>query len=109
MLAQSDAEKDSAAGVTPPPNSRMPWRVESVEVMSGHKLRVRFIDGLQGVVDMSALVRSEKAGVFATLADPKRFGEAYVEAGVVTWPGELDLAPDAMHAAIKAGGTWVLA
>jgi hypothetical protein len=28
--------------------------------------------------------------------------------GVVTWPGELDLAPDAMHLAIKDGGEWVL-
>jgi hypothetical protein len=26
----------------------------------------------------------------------------------VTWPGELDLAPDAMHAAILAHGEWLL-
>jgi hypothetical protein len=26
----------------------------------------------------------------------------------VWWPGDLDLAPDAMHAEIKAHGRWVL-
>ena len=26
----------------------------------------------------------------------------------VTWPGELDLAPDAMHTEIKKNGCWVL-
>jgi hypothetical protein len=28
--------------------------------------------------------------------------------GAVSWPGDLDLAPDAMHAAIKEHGTWIL-
>lgn len=28
--------------------------------------------------------------------------------GVVTWPGELDLAPDAMHDEIRRSGQWVL-
>lgn len=27
---------------------------------------------------------------------------------IVTWPGELDLAPDAMHRHIKESGEWVL-
>jgi len=26
----------------------------------------------------------------------------------VTWPGEIDLAPDAMYEGIKATGVWVL-
>jgi hypothetical protein len=28
--------------------------------------------------------------------------------GAVTWPGEIDLAPDAMYAEIKRGGHWIL-
>jgi hypothetical protein len=28
--------------------------------------------------------------------------------GAVTWPGEIDLAPDAMYAAIAAEGKWAL-
>jgi hypothetical protein len=31
-----------------------------------------------------------------------------IEHGAVTWPGELDLAPDAMHDAIRQHGVWVL-
>ncbi len=34
--------------------------------------------------------------------------QAYVKDGAVTWPGEIDLAPDAMYQAIKAQGEWVL-
>jgi len=33
---------------------------------------------------------------------------AYVNDGAVTWPGELDLAPDAMYDEIKANGRWVV-
>jgi len=28
--------------------------------------------------------------------------------GAVTWPGEIDLAPDAMYAEITATGAWTL-
>ncbi|MEJ2388105.1 MAG: DUF2442 domain-containing protein, partial [Chromatiaceae bacterium] len=42
------------------------------------------------------------------LADPSIFAQAHVEYGAVTWPGEIDLAPDAMYAEIKKAGTWVL-
>jgi hypothetical protein len=48
------------------------------------------------------------AGVFSALADPDRFAAACVEFGAVTWPGEIDLAPDAMYEEIKAHGRWVL-
>jgi hypothetical protein len=46
--------------------------------------------------------------VFAALRDPRTFSQARVELGVVTWPGELDLAPDAMYDEIRAYGKWVL-
>jgi len=31
-----------------------------------------------------------------------------VEDGVVTWPGNLDLAPEAMYDAIRAHGRWTV-
>jgi hypothetical protein len=46
--------------------------------------------------------------VFAVLADPERFAQVGIEFGAVWWPGEIDLAPDAMYAEIKAHGRWVL-
>lgn len=84
----------------------MPWDVVEVEAFPDFRLRVRFVDGLQGMVDMSARVHAKDAGVFAALADPALFEKVYVEHGAVTWPGDLDLAPDAMHAAIKKHGEW---
>jgi hypothetical protein len=80
----------------------MPWRVACVETLPSYRLRVRFLDGLEGVVDMSALIASPNAGVFAALADLAAFGRAFVRLGAVCWPGDLDIAPDAVYAAIKA-------
>ncbi len=85
----------------------MPWRVASVRVLGGFRLRVSFLDGTEGVVDMEPLVTSPGAGVFAVLSNPEAFRQARVEVGAVTWPGDLDLAPDAMYRSIKATGGWV--
>ena len=108
MLAQTAAEKNSAPELIPAVTPRMPWRVEHVDVLDGFRLKVRFIDGLEGVVDLKALVHAEDAGVFSVLADPAAFSKAYVEYGAVVWPCGLDLAPDAMHRAIRTNGVWTL-
>ena len=34
--------------------------------------------------------------------------KAYLDSGVVTWPGNIDIAPDAMYREIKQHGQWVL-
>lgn len=103
MRTQSAAQQDSPLAVTPPIQPRMPWRVAAVEALSGFRLHVRFVDGTEGVVDLTALIHSPDAGVFAALADPSLFAQARIEYGAVTWPGEIDLAPDAMYAEIKKG------
>lgn len=79
-----------------------------MEALPGFRLRVRFNDGTTGVVDMAAFVKSATAGVFAALRDEEAFRQAKVRFGAVSWPGDLDLAPDAMHSAAKEHGTWVL-
>jgi len=63
---------------------------------------------LAGIVDISRLVHSARAGVFAALADPSLFAQVWLDYGAVAWPGELDLAPDAMHRAIQELGEWAL-
>jgi hypothetical protein len=80
--------------------------VNRLAVLPEFRLQVRFMDGLEGTVNMRELVHSAAAGVFGVLADPARFAEAYIAYGAVTWPGDLDLAPDAMYDAIKAHGEW---
>jgi hypothetical protein len=46
--------------------------------------------------------------VFACLRDPDVFAQVGIDHGAVTWPGEIDLAPDAMYDEIKANGWWML-
>lgn len=108
MHTQSTAKQDPSVAVTPPIQPRMRWRVNAVNVLPDFRLHVRFVDGTEGVVDMKSLVHSPGAGVFAVLADPAIFAQVFVEHGAVTWPGEIDLAPDAMYTEIQKAGAWVL-
>ena len=83
----------------------MHWTVASVEPQPPLALLVRFADGTQGTVRFET---SHFTGVFEALKDPKFFSQARVECGVVTWPGDIDLAPDAMYREIRQSGEWVL-
>ena len=83
----------------------MNWDVTEVKVIDHTALRVRFHDGLEGEVKF---LPSAFRGVFTHLSQPAEFIQAYVQQGVLTWPGELDLAPEAMHEAIAAHGQWIL-
>jgi hypothetical protein len=82
--------------------------VTEVEALQDFRLRVVFADGLTGLVNVSCLVHSPRAGVFAALADPAVFAQVTLDYGAVTWPGELDLAPDAMHTALLEDREWTL-
>jgi hypothetical protein len=82
--------------------------VAEVEPLEGFRLRVVFVDGRAGEVDMARLVHSPEAGVFRALADPSRFAQVSLEYGAVTWPGDVDLAPDAMYEAIRTNQTWTI-
>jgi len=57
---------------------------------------------------MASFINSPAAGVFACLRDREFFERVFVEYGAVTWPGALDLAPDAMYDAIQAHGDYSL-
>jgi hypothetical protein len=58
---------------------------------------VRFKDGLTGRV---RLRRKELTGVLAPLRDEQFFEQVFIDYGAVAWPGEIDLAPDAMYAQV---------
>ena len=106
MRTPATAKKHSTAGIARAPEPLLD--VVSVKALPGFRVLVVFEDGLKGVVDLSARVRSKTAGVFSALADPALFKRVFIEHGAVTWPGELDLAPDAMYDEIKKHGEWKL-
>lgn len=109
MLGHAASEEDQATAVTPDVIPASPWRAESVQVLDGYAVFVRFKDGSAGTVYMRGLIESDRAGVFAALREPAVFAQAQVVLGAVTWPGEIDLAPDAMHDQISQYGHWVIA
>jgi hypothetical protein len=83
----------------------MKWEVVGVKQVAPLTIRVEFEDGLVGKVKFE---ESHLTGVFAALKDPTVFQQAYIDGGAVAWPGNLDLAPDAMYQEIRSHGEWVL-
>jgi hypothetical protein len=84
----------------------MNWDVIDVTPEPDWTLQVRFADGLAGRVRFSPEFFT---GVFEPVRDPAVFAQVFVDRGAVAWPGDLDLAPDAMYEQIRAHGEWVLA
>ncbi len=74
------------------------WRVSEVRVIEDRAVWVRFTDGLEGVVRFPP---DFFQGVFFHLSDPEKFREVAVVDGAMTWPGGLDIAPDAMYDEVK--------
>jgi hypothetical protein len=102
MRNPKESKQNSSSGIVPV----VPWRVTEVHVLSDYRLFVGFVDGTTGEVDLSRIIMGDKAGVFTVLRDPTLFAQAYVEWGAVSWPGELDPAPDAMYDEIREKGQW---
>jgi len=65
--------------------------------LDGHRLHIRFEDGVEGVVDVESLVRFR--GIFAPLENPEYFARVRVdpELGSVSWPNGADLDPDILY------------
>ena len=83
----------------------MEYHVIDVQPVMPMALQVWFADGTTGQVRFEP---THLTGVFEALKDPIVFAQARIEAGAVTSPGNLDLAPDAIYAEIKSRGEWVL-
>ncbi|MDW7712498.1 MAG: DUF2442 domain-containing protein [Deferrisomatales bacterium] len=84
--------------------------MRQLEVLPRWRLRVTFMDGLAGEVDLAAWLESPKVAgtVFEPLREEAFFGKAFLDLGVVTWPNGADLAPDAMYDEIREAGRWEL-
>lgn len=110
MQQTENPETDRTPQVEPPIQHTVPWRVSSVAVLPDARLRVTFVDGTAGKVDMREFLSNPKIDgtVFEPLRDLATFAQARVALGAVHWPNGADLAPDAMYDAIHEHGLWVL-
>jgi len=70
--------------------------LEAVPLENFH-LKLRFEDGVEGVVNVAQCVRF--TGIFAPLRDPTHFAAVTVnrELGTVCWPCGADLDPDVLY------------
>ncbi len=74
--------------------------VVEFKALGGHKVYLRYEDGIEGELDLADLIKFE--GVFEPLKDAERFTELYLnkELGTICWPGGADLDPDVLYARI---------
>ena len=74
--------------------------VVSVIPCDPYLLKLKFEDGIEGIVALDELVKFE--GVFASLREPAEFRKVQVhpELGVVCWPNGADLDSDVLYAKI---------
>lgn len=75
--------------------------VVAVEPLENYRLRLRFDDGSEGEIEVTALVPLE--GVFAALRDAALFRAVRVdpELGTIVWPNGADLDPDVLYATVR--------
>ena len=80
--------------------------MRAVSVLPDYCLAITCNDGTKGVVDLSVLVNSPGAGIFAALKDVQVFQEVTIELGVITWPNGADLSPEWVHEEVGQKKTW---
>jgi hypothetical protein len=77
----------------------MYWEIVEVRPEPDCCLFVRFQDGLCGRVRLRP---EDLIGVLAPLREPQFFSRVFIDQGAVAWPGDIDLAPDAMYREVAA-------
>ena len=75
--------------------------IVAVEPRANYQLYLRFEDGIEGIVDISQLIKF--TGVFEPLKDKKYFDEVELnkEVGTVQWKLGADLDPDVLYSIVS--------
>jgi hypothetical protein len=86
------------------------WSIVRFNVMANYKINVAFADGTTGVADLAPRLSQGPLGDgFDAICEETAFAKVYLEHGALTWPGGIDLAPDAMYQRIRESGISTLA
>ena len=73
----------------------MEWDIIDLEYIEKYKLKLTFKDGETGIIDLGDY--SKKDGVFSNFSDLDFFKKVYIDSGVLTWPGNVDIAPETIY------------
>lgn len=73
----------------------------AVKVIGDYTLHLKFEDGLEGDVDISAFIPFE--GIFKKLKDKKYFSTVRIEKdlGTIVWDNGADLSPSYLYSIVK--------
>lgn len=76
-------------------------KVVAAEALPGYRLRLRFDDNTEGVIDLSA---EAGKGLFSAWANPHTFASFRIEKGRrLVWSESLDLCVDALYLEVTGG------
>jgi Protein of unknown function (DUF2442) len=85
------------------------WSIVNFRVLPNFKIEVSFADGTSGLADLAPRLSQGPLGDgLDPLCNELFFSKVYLEYGALTWPGGIDLAPDAMYQRIRSSGTSTL-
>ena len=79
----------------------MIW-VTDAKALPDFCLWIRFSDNTMGEVDLRNFVASDPRPIVAELQDPAAFAAIRVEMDTVVWANGFDLAPEFLHAKVRA-------
>jgi len=68
--------------------------IVQVQAQPDYRLLLEFENGERRLFDMNPYLDK---GVFRTIRDPNLFSAARIDYGTVTWPGEIDMAPETLY------------
>jgi hypothetical protein len=68
--------------------------VTDAAYVSDYKIRLRFSDRREGVVDLQEVIKSDHRKIFRELEDVNRFQDFHVGMDTIVWSNGLDLAPE---------------
>lgn len=77
-------------------------RVTEAKHIGAYRLWVRFSDESEGGIGLTDLVTHDKRSAVAALRDPAEFAALKADADTVVWDSGFDLAPEYLHARVKA-------
>ena len=73
-------------------------KVATAKPQDNYKIEVYFVNGLHGIFDMTPYLET---GVFKKLKNPSFFNSLRVQYGTLTWPEDIDIAPETIEAEIR--------
>jgi hypothetical protein len=80
-----------------------PIKIQAVEPLEDHWLRITFSDGAIKDVDLAQVL--DRGGVFSSIRDRRELFEQVrvnPESRTIEWPGEIDLDPEVLYGRFEA-------